>query len=69
MNQKLFKQYILYGSIHIKFRYQKKNYCTVIDVRIVVVFMTKKEHKATFWDDGNVDQEAVTWVYIHVKSH
>lgn len=31
--------------------------------------MTKKEHKATFWDDGNVDQEAVTWVYIHVKSH
>ena len=69
MNQKLFKQYMLYGSIHTKFRNQKKNYCTVIGVRITVVFMTEKEHNATFWDDGNVDREAVTWVYIHVKNH
>ena len=33
----------------------KKNYCTVRGVSIVVMFMTEKEHKATFWDDGNVD--------------
>ena len=38
----------------------EKNYCTVIGVRIMVVFMTEKEHNATFWDDGNADREAVT---------
>lgn len=31
--------------------------------------MTEKEHNATFWDDGNADREAVTQVYIYVKSH
>ena len=61
------KGHILSEFIYRKF--SKRQRFFVIDVRIVVVFMTKKEHRATFWDDGNVDQEAVTWVYIHVKSH